>query len=371
MSPSFLHTTTRESSLALATLGRLGLACGTSFVKITFARPRDIAMMKLQRQFAALSLLAAVLRIVDAQDATSQPSEPVQLSLPLANTPSPSSGSAFAVPHTVSPTETSSPSVASTEPSGLWPSTSADPFLSPTKPEPTISVQPSMHPSTHETVTVERLAEQTLVVTVATEFTDVQQGIYCSLLSGYTVNFGLGIGPEQIITECTVTQQRLASGRKRGFPRSVFGRKQRSLQTSSPLLNIYFTMTYETKFGHDIEDYPRQFQDWVNGNLSTVARDMVDRFLPVQEAKEVYVVPPPPPKEPTKEPTQHAEHTEKPSTSPSFESPAPSSSPTVVPTTTRSISYQPSEMSATKTPVGPGGLTAGLGGAAIILFLLA
>lgn len=31
----------------------------------------------------------------------------------------------------------------------------------------------------------------------------------------------------------------------------------------------------------------------------------------------------------------------------------------VLPTTTRSLSYQPSEMSATKTPVGPGGLAAG------------
>lgn len=361
-------------------------------------------MIKLHGRFAALSPLAAVLGIVDAQDATSQPSksEPVQPSPPLA-TPSPSE-SAFAGP-TASPTETRSPSVAPSEHSSLWPSASADPTAEPSRPptlsptkspeptmSPTISVQPSMHPSTHpsyspvvapsmapstnETVTVERLAEQTLVVTVATEFTDVQQGIYCSLLSGYTVNFGLGIGPEQIITECTVTQQRLASGRRRGFPRSVFGRKQRGLQTSSPLLNIYFTMTYETKFGHDIEEYPRQFQDWVNGNLSTVTRDMVDRFLPVQEAKEVYVVAPP--KEPTKVPTRPVEQTENPSMSPSFEGPSPSLSPTNFPTTTRSPSYQPSEMNATNAPVGPGndrtsfvvGLAAGLGGAASILFFL-
>ncbi|EJK48492.1 hypothetical protein THAOC_32704 [Thalassiosira oceanica] len=342
--------------------------------KCAKGKAAGLAMIKLHGRFAALSPLAAVLGIVDAQDATSQPSksEPVQPSPPLA-TPSPSE-SAFAGP-TASPTETRSPSVAPSEHSSLWPSASADPTAEPSRP-PTLSPTKITRADDVSDDIVERLAEQTLVVTVATEFTDVQQGIYCSLLSGYTVNFGLGIGPEQIITECTVTQQRLASGRRRGFPRSVFGRKQRGLQTSSPLLNIYFTMTYETKFGHDIEEYPRQFQDWVNGNLSTVTRDMVDRFLPVQEAKEVYVVAPP--KEPTKVPTRPVEQTENPSMSPSFEGPSPSLSPTNFPTTTRSPSYQPSEMNATNAPVGPGndrtsfvvGLAAGLGGAASILFFL-
>ena len=234
-----------------------------------------------------------------------------------------------------------------------------------------------MAPSTNEIAIVERLAEQTLVVTETNVFTDVQQGIYCSWLSGYTVNFGLGIGPQQIITKCTVNQQSLASGRrKRVFSGSIFGRKRRGLQTigSSTLLIISFTITYETKFGHDIDNYPSEFQSWVNGNLETVTQDM-RRFLPVQEAKEVIVFAT---KEPTKAPSQPVEQTEKPSMSPSFGGPAPSSFPTNFPTTSRMPSYQPSEMIATKAPVEPGndrtsfivGLVAGLGGAALILFLL-
>ena len=366
-------------------------------------------MITLHGRFAALSLLAAVHGIVvDAQDATpdatsQQSGEPVQPALPLA-TPSPS-GSVFASP-TVTPTETRTPSVAPTDEGSLRPSASTDPTAEPSHPptyspttsreptmSPTMSAQPSMHPSiyptyspfvtpstapsTNEIVIVERLAEQTLGITVSTVFTAVQQGIYCSLLAGYTVNFGLGIGPPQIKTDCTVTQQSLAMvRRKRGYFRSVFGRKQRGLQTtgSSTLLIISFTITYETKFGHDIDNYPSEFQNWVNGNLETVTQDMKDRFLPVQEAKEVIVFAT---KEPTKAPSQPVEQTERPSMSPSFDGPAPSSSPTIFPTTTRLPSYQPSEM-ATKTPGGPDndrtsfivGLAAGLGGAALFVFLL-
>ena len=140
-------------------------------------------------------------------------------------------------------------------------------------------------PPTRTKYIVERLAEQTLEVTVSTVFTDVQQGIYCSLLTGYTANFGSGVEPQQIFTDCAVTQQSLRPSH------SVLGRTQRGLQTtgSSVLLAISFTITYETKFGHNIDTYPSEFQNWVNGNLATVTQDMKDRFLPVQEANEVIV----------------------------------------------------------------------------------
>jgi len=140
-------------------------------------------------------------------------------------------------------------------------------------------------PPTRTKYIVRRLAEQTLEVKVVSVFTVVQQEVFCSLLTGYTANFGSGVGPQQIITDCAVTQQSLRPSH------SVLGRTQRGLQTtgSSVLLTISFTITYETKFGHNIDTYPSEFQNWVNGNLATVTQDMKDRFLPVQEANEVIV----------------------------------------------------------------------------------
>ncbi|KAL7536588.1 hypothetical protein ACHAXR_007270 [Thalassiosira sp. AJA248-18] len=173
------------------------------------------------------------------------------------------------------------------------PSTS-DPTLDPT-PLPTLSpvFAPSDSPSTNEILFVKRKCEQILEVNAPAEFDPVEVGIYKLLMQSYTVEFGEMVGEPQIVTTCEVTSQNLAVGRRwltrfLGPLQSLFNRR---LQTSvkKNLLVMEFTIQYETRFGIDVEDYPREFQSYINNNLEKITADMNQRFLPVTSAREVIV----------------------------------------------------------------------------------
>ena len=112
------------------------------------------------------------------------------------------------------------------------------------------------------------------------KFSDVQLGIYELLMASYTAQFGYMVSKPQIVTTCEVISQELAGGRR------FLGRR---LQTPKALLIMKFTMQYESRYGYDVEDYPRQFQTYINSNLEKVTADMNSRFLPVTNAQEVII----------------------------------------------------------------------------------
>ena len=258
------------------------------------------------------------------------------------------------------------------------------PTVSPT-PIPTYSPvpAPSGAPSYVNETSVIRNCEQILEVEAPEVFTDVQTGIYQLLMESYTANFGYEITAPQIVTTSLVLDQDLAGGRRRRWKmnkkepvrrrtllRKLLNKQQqegdRNLQTTitKNLLVITFTMEYTSRYGYDVEDYPSQFQNYINSNLEQVTDDMAQRFLPVLEAQNVIVYKP---KEPTEPPTTFGE----PSSAPTLLF-APSEYPSQAP----SISRQP----ATPPPSPPSGsgdqtnfivgLAAGLGGAALIICFL-
>ena len=215
-------------------------------------------------------------------------------------------------------------------------------------------------------------------------------------MASYTDKFGYEIGPPQIVTESLVIGQDQAGGRRRRknggggnwFKRTIRKILQvggtdnkrggttsqddtyRALQTAPTknLLVISFTMEYSSRYGLDIEDYPSQFQNWVNSNLEQVTIDMKDRFLPVIAAQNVIVYKPTGPTgQPTSEtpsaaPTLLSMPTSVPSYAPSqFPSWNPSRKPSTLPPNSGKDNDQTSFIV---------GLAAGLGGAAIIICFL-
>ncbi|KAL7545507.1 hypothetical protein ACHAWF_008859 [Thalassiosira exigua] len=278
------------------------------------------------------------------------------------------------------PTSSQQPSIVpstSAAPSSV-PSTSP-PTGSPT-PEPSYSpvVAPSGMPSTNVTLLVKRECSQVLVVEQAEKFSEVQMGIYQLLMQSYTINFGYNVAEPLIVTTCEVTEQDLAVGsggvgkRLRDFFHLRRRRRGRRLQTENNLLILEFTMQYESRFGYDVENYPRQFQSYVNSNLEQVAADMDSRFLPVISAKEVIVYNT---KEPTMSPTTGLN---VPSISPSSVLDRPTGGPTASPTSSGRPSEVPSRLVLeTASPTLDNdqtsfvvGLAAGLGGAAVVVALL-
>ena len=69
------------------------------------------------------------------------------------------------------------------------------------------------------------------------------------------------------------------------------------------LIVMSFTMTYTTRYGYDITNYPFDFANYIATNLNNVTADMQFRFLPVVEAKEVIVYNPDPSVSPTLAPS--------------------------------------------------------------------
>ena len=263
-----------------------------------------------------------------------------------------------------------------------FPPSTSTPTVSPT-PIPTYSPvpAPSGAPSNTNETSVIRNCEQILEVEAPEVFTDVQTGIYQLLMESYTANFGFEITAPQIVTTSLVLDQDLAGGRRRWkknkkepvrrrtLLRKLLNRQEeeedRNLQTTitTNLLVITFTMEYTSRYGYDVEDYPSQFQNYINSNLEQVTDDMAQRFLPVLEAQNVIVYKP---KEPTEPPTTFGE----PSSAPTMLF-APSESPSQVPSVPQPATPPPSPSS------GSGdqtnfivGLAAGLGGAALIICFL-
>jgi len=236
---------------------------------------------------------------------------------------------------------------------------------------------PLPSPSTNITYIFKRYCTQILEVDVAEKFPAVQKQIYETLMESYTEQFGFMIGEPQIVTTCKVTDQTLAGRRRKeqsGFLRSIFERRELQVTTINRLV-MYFTITYETKY--DIEKYPAQFGEYVNGNLTKVTEDMRAKFLPVTNAEQVVVFQPK--NYPTATPTQ-VERVNLPSMSPSsLEGPVPSTSPSLSPTTTKFPSIVPTQMPITPAPnIGPVdveqgfivGIAYGLGLATLVALLL-
>ena len=207
-----------------------------------------------------------------------------------------------------------------------------------------------------------------LEVSSPDKFEEVQVGIYQLLMESHMV------GEPQISTACEVTGQILAGGSRwrrwlQDLSHRLLGTGRR-LQTN--LLIMEFTMEYQSRYGYNVEEYPKQFQTYINNNLEKVTEDMESRFLPVLSANEVIVFNT---DQPTSVPTPMG-GTVPPSMRPSYASGArPTSTPTFSPTETQTPSVKP-------TPKAPGsdivedqtsfivGLAAGLGGAALIILLL-
>ncbi|KAL7529454.1 hypothetical protein ACHAXR_002976, partial [Thalassiosira sp. AJA248-18] len=268
----------------------------------------------------------------------------------------------------------------SSEPSNS-PSTS-NPTLDPT-PLPTLSpvFAPSNSPSTNGTLLVKRGCNQILEVKAPAEFDPVETGIYKLLMQSYTVEFGEMVGEPQIVTTCEVTGQNLADGRRwltrfLGPFQSLFNRRLQTPVTKY-LLVMEFTMEYESRFGIDVDDYPREFQSYINNNLEKITADMTQRFLPVTNAREVIVFntapptsspilsgTPPPSPSPTLQPAP--QETSLPTVSPSAPL-IPTLEPTYLMLPTPSPTNQPVEEPETNFIVG---LAAGLGGAAIVVLFL-
>jgi len=139
---------------------------------------------------------------------------------------------------------------------------------------------PSVPPSTNGTRFIKRECNQVLEVEKSEEYNEVQVGIYQLLMQSYTAEFGFMVSTPQIVTTCEVITQELAGGRRL---------LSRLLQTPKTLLIMKFTMEYESRYGYDVEDYPRLFQTYINSNLETVTADMNSRFLPVTNAQEVII----------------------------------------------------------------------------------
>jgi len=139
---------------------------------------------------------------------------------------------------------------------------------------------PSVPPSTNGTRFIKRECNQVLEVEKSEEYNEVQVGIYQLLMQSYTAEFGFMVSTPQIVTTCEVITQELAGGRRL---------LSRLLQTPKTLLIMKFTMEYESRYGYDVEDYPRQFQTYINSNLEKVTADMNSRFLPVINAQEVII----------------------------------------------------------------------------------
>jgi len=162
-----------------------------------------------------------------------------------------------------------------------FPPSTAPPPLSPTH-TPSISpvFAPTSSPSSNGTLFIRRECNQVLEVETPEKFSDVQLGIYELLMQSYTEQFGFMVSKPQIVTSCKVITQELAGGRRL---------LSRLLQTPKTLLIMKFTMEYESRYGYDVEDYPRLFQTYINSNLETVTADMNSRFLPVTNAQEVII----------------------------------------------------------------------------------
>ena len=136
-----------------------------------------------------------------------------------------------------------------------------------------------------------RPCSQTLTITQSEEFDEIEKGIYSAVLEGYTDSYGYNVSGPFILTDCVVTDQQLAGGRKKRwrFLEPIKRLFNRNLQSETILL-IYFNMMWSSRYGYDLitdPSYPSQFQKYMNNNKNTTTSDMQRRFLPVKAAGDV------------------------------------------------------------------------------------
>lgn len=229
---------------------------------------------------------------------------------------------------------------------------------------------------------------QILKVTNGKIFDDVEQDIFeKAVMETYTDNFGVKVGEPFVTTVCKITEQELAGRRKRSYFNNSGGEEpirrlgsnendiqhneqqqeeERQLQTNENLeLVLRFTMTYASRYGIDVSDYPTFFRTYINDNLQAVTLDMQNKFLPVAEAGSVILFSGSDSSKPTMEPTVKPQ----PTLSPLEVSPTqlPSISPTITPP---SPTKQPTDGSPTDQQSFIVGLAAGLSGATLIVILM-
>jgi hypothetical protein len=281
----------------------------------------------------------------------------------------------------------------------------------------------------NSTSTITKRFDQWLRVYGGQIFDDTQIDIYeKAVMEKYTDQFGDMVGEPFVMTTCKVIEQRLGSRRKRshfgddgsnGEPirrlrhrdstvigeeeedrflgtkgsnrrsnrlgiRKEVKQQQRKLQACplSPsigtgdikILVLTFTMTYESRYGIEVENYPNEFKTYINSNLPAVTEDMQCKFLPVEEAQSVFLYEE---TTPTLKPTP-LKPTPVPTVSPMITTSLPTSQqPSMSPST---LISPPSPLTKQPTSGGDGeltdrtsfivGLAAGLGGATIVVILL-
>ena len=217
-----------------------------------------------------------------SQAASNTTSSPI----PLAPTMAPLSSSTLTYQPSISLIPTTSV-VPSEEPT--FPPPTVPPDLTPTG-TPTVTVfLPTSQPSKNETIYIMRPCSQTLTITQDEEFDEIEKGIYSAVLEGYTDSYGYNISGPFIVTECDVTDQQLAGGRKKRwrFLEPIKRLFNRNLQSEPIILLIYFNMMWSSRYGYDLKTYPSQFQKYMNSNKNTTTSDMQRRFLPVKAAGDV------------------------------------------------------------------------------------
>ena len=179
-----------------------------------------------------------------------------------------------------------------------------------------------------------------------------------------------------------------ASGNRLGNRRKSSQQQQqkqdyRQLQTggtgesTDSILVLDFTMTYESRYGIDVTDYPSYFKTYVNDNLGVVTSDMQNKFLPVAQANQVILFldtpPSPQPSDnsiPTVSPTRPTMSSELPSFLPTKYVAPPDSSVTTQPTNVGFDDGDDKNSALNKQTSFIVGMVAGLVGAALIVFLL-
>ena len=93
-------------------------------------------------------------------------------------------------------------------------------------------------------------------------FNDFEIEEFQTIYSGSTFQFAPNNEASKTVTNCSVFHQQMSVTEERE-------EDEDDEDQTNFRLNIDFTMQYESNY-HDVEDYPRMFQNWTNQNLESI-----------------------------------------------------------------------------------------------------
>ena len=95
-------------------------------------------------------------------------------------------------------------------------------------------------------------------------FNDFEIEEFQTIYSGSTFQFAPNNEASKTVTNCTVFHQQMSVPEEKEEAEDRDDENQTNFR-----LDIDFTMGYESNY-HDVEDYPRMFQNWTNQNLESI-----------------------------------------------------------------------------------------------------